>query len=273
MITLIEARTPLGTLLSMDVEGVETGFVIQNIDGLDPVNASIVSSSYASIDGAQYQFSRRDTRNIVMTIGMESDFITASVRDLRTQLYSFFMPETQVSLRFYMDDGLVVNTSGRVESFVAPLFTDEPNAVISIICFDPDFLDATPVILSGSTESSTTDTYVNYDGTSQTGFTFVLNVNRSLTEFTIYNRTSDNVVRILDFAATLQADDVLTISTIPGSKSITLVRAGITSSLLYGMTSQSDWLTFLPGDNYIRVYATGAAIPYELTYTTRYGGL
>jgi hypothetical protein len=273
LITLIEARTAQGTLLSLPLEDVSSGLIVKEITGLDPVKATIVSSPFASMPGAQYQSSQRETRNITMKLGLSPDYLTNSVRELRKTLYNFFMPQSPISLRFYDSDGLTVDISGRVESFDSPLFVSEPEAVLSILCFDPDFTDITAVVLSGSTVASTTSNLYQYDGEVETGFTLVLNVNRTLTEFTLYNKPADNVTRTLDVAASLVSGDVVTISTIAGAKSVKLTRSGITSSLLYGMTTQSSWIEFFPGDNHFRVYATGAAIPYTVTYTTRYGGL
>ena len=77
----------------------------------------------------------------------------------------------------------------------------------------------------------------------------------------------------MDFAGSLIADDVLVINTITGSKGATLTRAAVNSSVLYGVSAQSTWLELEPGENYIRVYATGAAIPFTIEYTNRHGGL
>jgi Phage tail protein len=273
MITKFDARTLQGTLLSFPLEDQSSGFVVQGIDGLDPVKATLVSSSFASMDGAQYQSSRRDTRNIVITLGLEPDYVVDTVSSLRKRLMQFFMPKSEVNFRFYTDEGITADISGRVESCDAPLFTNQPKATISIICFDPDFVDTESTDVTGSTVSTNIDRLVEYAGTIETGFIFTLNVNRTLGEFTIYNRTPDQVVRSLDFAASLVAGDILTISTIGGSKSVILNRGGVISSLLYGMSPQSSWVELFPGDNYMRFYATGAAIPYDLSYITRYGGL
>ncbi len=272
-ITLIEVRTPQGTLLSLPLEDTDSGLIVQQLTGLDPVKATIVSSSFSAMDGEQYQSSRREKRNITLQFGIEPDWLTDSVRGIRSKLYDFFMPKSQVELRFYMADGLVVNVSGRVESFESALFTNEPTVDISVLCFDPDFVDTTPIVLSHSTVASSTDHLETYEGTVETGFVFVLNVDRTLTEFTIYVKGSDDIVRTLDLAASLVAGDTVTISTVAGAKSVMLTRSGVQSSLLYGMPPQSSWLEFMPGTNRYRVYATGAAIPYTITYTPRYGGL
>lgn len=263
MITLIEVRTLQGTLLSLPLGDASNGVSVKDVGGLDPVKATIVSS----------QSSRRENRNITMKLGIEPDYISASVRGIRSMLYGFFMPESSVSLRFYDSDGLTVDISGKVESFEAPLFSSEPTADISILCFDSDFVDINAVDLSGSTVSTTAETLVEYDGSIETGFVFALNADRVVSSFAIYNRPPDNALRTLDFEADLQAGDTLEISTVSGSKSITLTRSGVRSSYLYGKTAQSDWIDLFPGDNYMRVYAEGNPVPYTITYAPRYGGL
>lgn len=273
MITKIEARTPQGSLLSLPLEDVFTGILIRDVDGLDPVKATISSSGYATMPGAQFQSSRRETRNILIKLGLEPDFSTDTVDSLRQRVYSFFSPEDEVGLRFYKDSGLTVDISGTVESCESPMFTNDPNASISIICFDPDFVAISAVELEGSTVSDETETEIEYDGTEPAGFTFTLTVDRALSEFTIYNHLPDGSISTLDFEASLEEGDVLTISTVPGSKGVTLLRDGATSSMLYGKSAQSDWLQLVPGTNNIRVYASGDSMDYTLSYTTRYGGL
>lgn len=274
MITLIEARTLQGTLLSLPLGDVSAGYSVQKVAGLDPVKATIVSSSYATADGEQYQSSRREKRNIVIGLGFETDYVSNSVRSLRKRLYEFFQPKSYVSLRFYDDDGLTVNISGRVESFDSDLFSEDPTVDISILCFDPDFANVNPVTISGSTVNSTTNRLIRYDGDIETGFTLTLNVNQSLTEFTIYNTGEDGLTKSLDIQASLVSGDVVTISTVSGAKSVKLTRSGVTTSLLYGMTTQSDWIEFFPGDNRFRVYITGSTtISYSIAYTELYGGL
>lgn len=273
MLTLVEVNTSQGGLLSFPLADTSLGFVIQNIEGLDPVKATVVSSPFAQQDGAQYQSSRRETRNITMTIGLDPDYVTTTIRDLRTSLYSVFMPKTSVDLRFLMDDGLDVHISGLVESCETAMFSADPAVDISILCFDPDFIDPDDVVLSGSSTAGSTATTVNYAGSVDTGFLFTLSVNRTLTDFSIYQQSSDGTQQQLDFHASLITGDTLKISTIKGNKYVTLTRAGVDSSLLYAISPQSSWLGFVPGTNSIRVYSEGAAIPYTIDYITRYGGL
>jgi len=273
MLTHFEVRTPQGNLLTLYLEDDTSEFVVERIDGLDPVKATLVSSSFAAMDGSQYQSSRRENRNILLRLALEPDYSTTSVRDLRKLLSSFFMPKEQVGLRFYTTDDPPVDIWGRVEDFNSPLFVSEPKVDISILCFDPDFVETTPIELSGNTVSDSTETLIEYKGTIETGFVFELNLDRSLSEFTIYHRLPDDTIRTMEINASLEIGDVLRISTVVGSKGVTLTRGGVESSLLYALSPQSSWLELFPGNNYFRVYATGDEIPYELTYSVRHGGL
>jgi hypothetical protein len=273
MLNMVEVRNRQGDLLSFPLNDVSEGYIVEDIQGLDPVKATIVSSSFARLDGEQYQSSRRDLRNITFRIRLEPDHVTNSVRSLRNRLYVFFMPKAEIELRFYDTDGLVVNISGRVESFEAPLFTDKPVANISILCLSSDFIELSGVELSGVTTSGSTETLLEYDGTIETGIEFVLTVNRPLSEFTFYHRPPDDALRSMDFSAPLIAGDVLTINTVPGSKGATLNRFAFDTSILYGISPQSNWIELMHGENYIRVYAEGAAIPFDIRYVNRYGGL
>jgi hypothetical protein len=273
MLTKVEVRTPTGMMLSLPLDVESNGFLVEDITGIDPVKATLSSSTFAKLDGSQYHSSRREPRNILLTIGLEPDYVTNSVQDLRMTLYDYFMTKSSVSLRFFLDNDLTVEIAGVVESFSAELFTKEPRVTISIMCFDPDFLALEPIVVAGNTVSDVTEFLIEYDGTVETGVVFTLNVDRVLDEFTIYHRPPDDVVRTLDFAADLVADDVVTINTVPGSKVVTLLRDTTLSSILYGMTPQSIWVQLEKGDNYLRVYAVGAAIPFTIEYLPRYGGL
>ena len=273
MITKIEARSPSGGLLSIELEDSSTGFIIKDVDGLDPVKASFVSSSYASMDGSQYQASHREARNLLLKIDLDPDYSTTSVYDLRKTLYNYFMPKSEVELRFYLDSGITVNLNGRVETFESPLFVRDPTVTIGLLCFDPDFIDLTPTVVSESTVDDQTNFTVSYDGTVDTGTLFELAIDRTLSEFTIYHQTPDGTLKTIDFAGSFVAGDVLKVSSVRGDKYVILNRGGTDSYVLYTKSPQSGWLELQNGSNLLRVYAVGAAIPFTITYYTRYGGL
>lgn len=272
MLYKVEARNPQGDLFSLQFDDISDGYIVEEIGGLDPVKATIVSSSFAQQDGTHYQSSRRENRNITMKVQMDP-IDDGSVESLRERLYDFFMPKMPVSLRFYRDSGLTVDIDGRVESCEAPLFTDEPEANISIINFNPDFVDMTPVVVTGLNTSNATATNVDYKGSVNTGIVLVVSVAHTMSDVTIYQTTPSGQLYTMEFAGSLVAGDVLTISTLNGNKYATLTRAGVDSSVLYGISPQSKWLELEKGINAIQVYATDGGSPATITYLSRYGGL
>jgi hypothetical protein len=272
-LTKVEARNAGGAVLSLPLQDISGGYTLKGIDGLDPVKAIIVTSSFATRDGVEYESARRDIRNPVLKIGFAPDWVTNTPKSLRDNLYNWFMTKQYVELRFYEDTGLVVSIVGRVESNDSPRFTADPDATVSIVCFLPDFLGMTTETVSGTSVADSTESTIDYIGTSETGFLFTLNVNRTISGFTLYQRGIDAIQYRLDFAADLVAGDVVKISTEVGNKYATLTRGGVDTSILYGVSPSSPWLNLTPGANQMRLQISGAAIPYTITYTDKYGGL
>ena len=271
-----------GAVLPLPLEDNSAGFSVQEIDGLDPVKATLVSSSFANMDGAQYHSSRREPRNLIVKLGFDPDYSKQDVESLRRQLYSFLMPKSNASFTFRMFDKfaadfasaqLDLEISGYVESFDAPLFTRDPGADLSVMCFDPDFVDPRVIEVDGETVSNLTETLVTYAGTVDTGVIFTIMPDRDLDAFTIYHRPPDQTLWTIDFQYPMVAGDILTISSVPGNKYVVLTSGGVQTPVLYALSPQSAWHALSPGDNHIRVYAAGAPVPYKFTYTNRYGGL
>lgn len=273
MLTRVEVRTPQGTLLTLPLEDILNGYVLAEVEGLDPVKATLVSSSFANKDGAQFHNSHREPRNLKLKMEFEPDYINSTVESLRKRLYSYLMPKREVYLRFINDNGLEVDIIGMVESHDDPPFAKEPAVDVSLMCFDPDFIDPTPVSMDGTSTELDTETDILYAGNIETGFVLTLTLNRDESAITIYLRTPDSRIHQLDFAALLLEDDILRISTVSGDKGAWLTRAGVETSILYGIPPTTEWPKLEEGTNKLRVYATGLPIPYTFEYTTRYGGL
>jgi hypothetical protein len=275
MLFKIDVTNSAGATYTFQLDDPSSGFELREVQGLDPVKATIVTTSFAQLDGTQYQSSKREARDILIRLGLEPDFVGTSVKDLRKILYNWFMPKTFVSITLYDDDEEepTVYITGRVESNQAPLFQQFPEANLSIMCFDSDFKDLGSVSISGNSVSDTTETLVEYTGTVETGIVFTFSPDRDISEFTLYHRTPDGTTKQSNFAVELHAGDVVTLSTSPGSKSVILTRSGSDTSILYGMPAPRYWIALAPGDNYIRVFAEGDGIPFEIAYTNRYGGL
>ena len=273
MLTAVEVMNPLGSTLRLPLASTDGGYSVREIDGLGPVAATLTSSSIAQVDGAQAQNARRDIRNITMKLGLEPDYVTTTVQSLRSSLYDYLLPKALVGLNFYIDDVLTFVTSGQVETFDNPLFVSDPEADISIVCYDPDLYAPAPVVLSANTRSDTNTNLVTYDGTSEVGVIFTLILNRTLSDFWITNARPDNQRQKMELSGSYLSGDVITIDTRPNSRALTLKRGGSTSSLLSDFDETGTWLALQKGPNQFGAFAAGAGIPFTMTYTSQYGAL
>lgn len=274
MLRRMDVVTRRGTTLSFDIFENDSGYQIADVEGLDPVKATLSSSAYVGRDGEEYQSGRRGFRQIKLLLDLEPDFLTQTFSTLRENLYDFMMPNEFVQLRFFKDTGLEVDIDAVVESHSSPMSKDgDQQAGITFICFEPDLVDPRMVQMNSQTVSDSTVTEIDYPGSIRTGVVVILNVNRNLPGFTIYNSVEEGVLSQLDFSHALINGDQLVVSSLKGAKGITLTRAGTSSSLLYGRSVQSTWIELSKGINEFRVYAPGDPVPFTLEYVVRYGGL
>lgn len=277
MLTAVEVRSRRGDLLSLPLGDDSSGLRVANIEGLDPVKATLVSSSSANADGETYQSSRRETRNVKFNIELDPNPDSGdTIRDLRKKLYRFFMSESSVKLSFILEEGLTVDIDGVVESCETDHFSQEPAVDISIICFKPDFIDLVPEVITGMSTADTDAVVIDYEGTVETGVVFTIGpVIETIPDFVLYQTLPNDEVRTLEFDnVLLDIGDTLIISTVYGSKGVTLVHAGVSSSALYGVSPQSNWIALEPGENDLKLYSsvtTGS--PWSVEYLNKYGGL
>lgn len=273
MIKRVDIRSRNGNLLSLPLDK-EQGILLDEIEGLGPVKATLVSSSFAGQDGAQHHSSRRETRTIKLKMTLRPDYsMGETVEGLRSRVYASMMPTSKVLLQFYQHTGFRVDIQGVVETCDPPLFTDDPKIEVILVCFKPDFIDPNPKTVTGYTTEESVTTAIDYEGTVETGIVFKITPFRELPAFTIYHITSDGRLLHMDFGLPILANDVLTISTVKGDKYAHLVRDGNISSVVYGISPQAKWIELENGPNEIHVAAPGPPVAWELTRTDRYGGL
>jgi hypothetical protein len=269
----VEFTTKNGNKLAIPFYDGAEGFFFNSVEGIDPVDAVIVSSSFANVDGEQYQSSRRGSRNLVFKMGVDVSQVHGSVTQLRRNLMGLLMPKSEVTLRFFSDDFPAVDIVGIVETFDWPLFVQEPEVTLSIICHQSDFVDLMTVAAVDTTTPTLENTLIDYPGSVETGFRFYMLAPRALDGFTIYHRSSSGTLSSLEFDYSLLAGDLVDISTISGEKEVMLTRANTRSSIMYAKSPTSNWIELSPGLNYVSVVAEGAPIEYTLEYVNRYGGL
>lgn len=250
-----------------------SNYTITEITGLNPVSAAINTAALATTDGTMFNSSRKNERNIVITVVIESD-----VEKNRLALYRIAPPKYPV--RFYFKNGMRdVFIDGYVETHEINQFKNRQVAQISIICPQPFFKSIEDNLIEFSSveplfefefwtedESNSGEgipfseiiteneqTIVN-NGDVESGLILELHALGTVENPVIYNRETRETFA-LNF--TMQEADTITINTNPGEKSVTLMRDGIITNIINYIDIRNDWFVLKYGDNIFTYDATG----------------
>ena len=235
-------------------------YCLYDIDGLNPVTATINTTEFATSDGAMFNSSRIGTRNIVLYIKIFPD-----IEKNRLNLYSFFKIKSDVTL-YFRHDSLNVYITGKVESFELDHFSNSQVAQISILCADPYFRSTESQLIEFSNVISLFEfpfsiaedgiefsriekvkTKIINAGEMATGVTIQLYASTDqILNPVIYNLTN-NTYFGLNFD--MNQGDLITITTHFNNKKVTLLRDGVETNILYAVQDGSTWLQLAPGEN------------------------
>jgi Phage tail protein RIFT-related domain len=266
--------------LALDDNGSpETDLVqIRNIEGLDPIKASVGTSGLGSVDGSAYTGSSILSRNIVLTVHPNPDWDNWSYEKLRKLLYAYFMPKRPIRLVFESDDMPTVEISGIVESAEASIFSKDPELIVSIICPDPYFTAVDPEIITGqSVRPGGAVHTIDYNGTVETG----LYVKVSYASGTVPNligiQVGDPAISYCNIDAGVSSSMYFELNSIPLQKFVHNVTlgTGVITNLLSKLhiTEGSAWPFLEPGETDFSVITNTGVQDWELRYYERFGGL
>lgn len=253
---------------------------IKKIDGLGPVAAVVNTTQYGSIDGEALDGTFTPKRNIVITAALNPDWGTYTYEDLRQILYSYFMTENQVRLRFTSTHLAPVEIIGIVETCEPDIFSRDPEFQISIVCPQPYFVGVNLTTVQGVTQAfaAPTDTIVTYEGNTDVGFMVDILLPSGGTAFTgearVSNKTPSLQLAIVN-SISVSTTQFFRYNSIQGSKSVKQIAtpSGVQTSILGKLAGGSNWLRLHKGDNKIQVLTATAGLTYSLSYYAKYGGL
>lgn len=254
----------------MTLTGKEPKYQIIDIQGLNPPAAQINTSTIVGMDGAVFNSSKLQTRNLVLTIKINGD-----VELNRLRLYSYFRTKEWCKF-YYTNDSLEVTIDGYVDSVECNLFTNAETAQISIICPYPYFRSIAevtqdfsnvlkkfvfpfsinhddPVVISEIGDAGTAKIYNSSE--SENGMVMYVNFLEDESSLEIINTfTGDDFKLIHAFLA----GDTVIIDTNKGRKSISLIRAGAVTNLFAALQTGSVFLQLLPGMNTFNYLVSGS---------------
>ena len=270
--------------------GNEAEYQVISIKGLNPPSAHLNSSSVSGMDGAMYNSSRLNTRNIVILVKINGD-----IEENRQNLYTFC--PTKEKVRFYFsNNNRDVYVDGYVDSVECDLFTNDERMQISIICPQPYFLDMSDTQVDGSSISAfftfpfsidlgspipfseiilNNETNLYNDSVNEIGMVIGIDIEASVNTILIRN-TGTGATFTLSYA--FVSGDHVQITTIKGQKSIILTRNGIDTNIFSAMQIGSVFFQLATGDNFFSYIVDGNAsnnvnINIMFTYYKMYRGV
>lgn len=303
MIKSITVTNYLGDSIKMELARPEkSGFIVYSVTGLGPGKASINTTEVSTNDGGIFNSARLPARNIV--IGLKYMW-QDSIEEVRHKSYKYFPLKKKVKLTIETDTRTAF-IEGYVESNEPNIFSKSEGSDISIVCPDPLFYsteeDNSEVVFSGiepafefpfSNESlfesllemsimhNTIEQVVTYDGDADIGVTITISAIDTASNITIYNTGTREVMNIdtskieAITGSGIIAGDVITICTVKGRKSITLLRAGKTTNILNCLNRDADWFTLAKGDNVFTYTAENGAtnLLFKINHQVVYEGV
>lgn len=242
--------------------GISTSpFVVYNIEGLDPPDVTINPDNQA----------RNPTnREIVLAIRFQPNYAIGQTSEtLRNQLYPFLAPKLGFPVTFILMSGLseLASVACHIKRFEANPFSKDPEVRITLTCFDTYFTAAKYTLPSPGTITTQPMTITN-QGSAPCGFIIKVTLSSSSSYIRLYDG-----VQSLWFNYSLLSGDVVTINTIVGSLSATVLRSGVTTNLMPGLSTGSTWFQFHSGINKLYVYGPTTWTLTSLEYYPRYWGV
>lgn len=235
-------------------------YVVTKVDGLTPPNASINMTKVTLGDGAIYNSSVVNERNIVITL-----YVTGDIERNRQRLYQIFKVK-QFCRVYYKNQNRDVYIDGYVESFEASIFDKTQKVQISILCpssyfsnvnqkefsfswskggFEFPFSIEESGIEFGTVENISTINVYN-EGDIDTGITIQLSASGDVLNPKLINTNSSEIMSI---KYAMASGDSIVITTNRGNKKIYMTHEGVTSNIINRLTADSTWFSILTGDN------------------------
>lgn len=240
----------------------ESNYQVFQIDGLNPPKAQINLSNVAGLDGAQFNSSKLETRNIVIYIKINGD-----VEKNRLYLNTFFSTKQWCKI-YYKNNSRNVYIEGYVESNDYTSFTINEIMQVSIICPNPYFKAVDEIVddisksvaafhfpfsinigdpIPFSTLDTSKVTNVYNDSESETGVIIEADFYGSVNSLTIRNTDTGELFN-LNYAF-VNGDQVI-VDTNKGEKSITLIRDGVKTNIFTAIRKGSTFFQLSIGDNF-----------------------
>ena len=250
-------------------------YTISEIEGLAAPEATINTSEIALMDGQVYNSAKVGMRTLQIAFAIEYD-----AEQKRLDMYNVLRIKKPIEMR-YTSDLRDVTISGYVSDLEVTHFAMKQIATVTILCPFPYFRSAQEAVnelanvisafhfpfaitaaepIPFSYVQQLANVTVQNSGTVGTGMSITLYARGAVGNPKIFNYETGEYFG-LDFS--MQTGDEITINTLSGEKSVTLLRDGATSNIFNSISEGSTWLQV---DDYQStfVYEVGSGVLTDL---------
>lgn len=252
----------------------EDKWQLTEVDGLEVPEIDISNYEVASMDGVRISSIRMPDRDIIVTIALKGN-----VDDNRRQIHNLMRVRSVMRLHFVTDSRRVY-IDGYLKSIISNRFSELTMMDLTFNCPDPYFKDefgvqanmsreygqwvfpfpfpgkkwpnkivegmeyfAMPVSIIDALRTAT----ITSVSENETGIIIEITFRAAADSVRIVNADTGSMFTVSGYD--FQVGDVLTINTIDGQKSVTLLRDSVETSLMAYVVDGSDFFQLQSGDN------------------------
>lgn len=256
-----------------------SAFTVTEIQGLNPPEATINTSEIALMDGAKFNSSKLNMRNINVAFAIERQ-----AAKNRLEVFKVLKSKQWVKMT-YIGQYRQVFIEGYIESIDITYFEMKQIVTCSILCPSPYFKEAQIIVnellnivsafhfpFASTAEPELIFSYINNeigivienDGDIDCGLIIELYAKDAVSNPKVFNYITGDYIG-LNFS--MQEGDLITIDTRQGQKSVTLLRGGVESNIFNYIVQGSTWLQLSAnGDTFVYEVETGLASDLSLTF-------
>lgn len=266
------------------------GFIIDTIDGIYEINATLNTTQYGATDGSHYSSTVVPQRNIVITGRILNDY-----KNKRDMLYRVFRPgsngrfeyteegETRV-IDYHMEKCDIGDTGKKIKQVQISLICEDPYfrgvqdvrvimaAWLSQFEFPHEFLEEGEEF--GVRSESVMSTINNQNGVNGIGMTIRIGATGPVTNPKLYHVEKGEYIAIGtdENPFEMDADDQVVIETTTGKKRVYRIRNNVQTTIDEYLDPASEFLQLDTGENTLRyaadegeVYMT-VAVSYRMRF-------
>ena len=260
-------------------------YTVTKVEGLNPPKGRINLSNVAGMDGALFNSSKVETRNIVLTVLPQDP-----VEQNRLELYKFAQVAQWCKI-YYSNGSLDVMIEGYVETIEGSLFNRPQTIQISILCPQPYFVGLHEIYNDISTLVSAFEfpfaieaSGIDFSYLRKNGLVSVLNSgdvkSGIIVHITARGEVSNptiyaNGVGSFGLNVDLINHDQIIINTNSGERSVKMIRDSVETNIIDKVKPNPTWFVLQPGEN---IFSYEAEIGQDLLsivfrHRTKFGGV